>query len=95
MVLNVMVQKSTNKFLFAQSEDDFVDFLCSLVIIPLGGVESLLGGNTCVKSIYNLFMSTRDLIDDKYLATTDTKNKLMKPKVPYGCIPRTMCMVSW
>ncbi|XP_012841426.1 PREDICTED: uncharacterized protein LOC105961717 [Erythranthe guttata] len=37
MVLKVVLQKSTNKILFAQSDEGFVDFLCSLLAIPIGG----------------------------------------------------------
>ncbi|EYU34002.1 hypothetical protein MIMGU_mgv1a021746mg [Erythranthe guttata] len=84
MLLNVMVQKSTNKLLFAQADEDFVDFLFSLLTIPLGGVECLLDGNTCLTSIDNLYASIADLINDKYLASTDIKKKLMNPKLPQG-----------
>ncbi|GFP79550.1 hypothetical protein PHJA_000098500 [Phtheirospermum japonicum] len=57
MKLEVMVQKSTYKLLFAQADGDFVDFLFSLMTIPLGGVETLLGNSTYVTSIDNLYKS--------------------------------------
>ncbi|KAL7086733.1 hypothetical protein ACP275_13G019000 [Erythranthe tilingii] len=60
MILKVLVQKSTNKLLFAQSQEDFVDFLCTLLAITLGGVEGLLGGKTCLNSIDNLYASIAD-----------------------------------
>ncbi|KAL8031317.1 hypothetical protein ABFX02_13G016200 [Erythranthe guttata] len=80
--LRLTVQKSTNKLLFAQSEVDFIDFLCSLLTIPLGGVECLLRSKTCLKNIDNMYLSIADLIDNKYLAAPDIKNKLMQPKLP-------------
>ncbi|KAL7087048.1 hypothetical protein ACP275_13G041400 [Erythranthe tilingii] len=77
-------EKSTNKLLFAQAGEDFVDFLVSLLTIPLGGVECLLGGNTCLTSMDNLYASIADLINEKYLASPDIKHKLMNPKLPQG-----------
>ncbi|KAL7128795.1 hypothetical protein ABFS83_13G018400 [Erythranthe nasuta] len=88
MILKVTVQKSTNKLLFAQSDEVFVDFLCSLLTFPLGGVEYLLCNNTCFKSIDNLYRSLADFIDTKYLANADMKKILMKPKLPYGYMCR-------
>ncbi|KAL7128792.1 hypothetical protein ABFS83_13G018100 [Erythranthe nasuta] len=84
MNLKVILQKSSNKLLFAQAEDDFVDFLLCFLTIPLGGIEHLLGSNTCLKSIDNLHKSVADLISDKYLVCADTKNRLMNPKLFHG-----------
>ncbi|KAL7128774.1 hypothetical protein ABFS83_13G016800 [Erythranthe nasuta] len=82
--LKLMVQESTNKLLFAQAESDFVNFLCSLLAIPLGGAEYLLGSRNCFKSIDNLHGSVVDIIDAKYLATPYMKNRLTKPMLAYG-----------
>lgn len=65
MVLKVCLQKSTNRFLFAEATDEFTVFLFSFLSIPVAGVEFLLGGNTCFKSIDNLYGSVADLIDSK------------------------------
>ncbi|KAL8474308.1 hypothetical protein ACS0TY_030950 [Phlomoides rotata] len=81
MILKVMSQKSSKKLLFAEAEEDFVEFLFSLLIIPLGIVEWLLGSNTCLNNIDNLYRSIADLIDEKYLKGADAKDSLMKPKV--------------
>ncbi|KAL7128791.1 hypothetical protein ABFS83_13G018000 [Erythranthe nasuta] len=67
MILKVISLKSSNKILFAQAQEDFVDFLCSLMVIPLGGVECLLGGNTCLKIIDNLYRSVPDLNSCTYM----------------------------
>ncbi|KAL7086718.1 hypothetical protein ACP275_13G017800 [Erythranthe tilingii] len=84
MILKVMVEKSTNKLLFAQSNGDFVDFLCSMLTIPLGGVERLLGGKTCLEYIDNLYRSLENINGDKYLKNPDTKSRLTNSKLPHG-----------
>ncbi|EYU34012.1 hypothetical protein MIMGU_mgv1a023826mg [Erythranthe guttata] len=77
MILKLMLKKSTNELLFAQCEEDFIDFLFSLLTIPLGGVENLLGGNTCLKNIDNLYTSLENINGDKYLRNPDTKGRLI------------------
>ncbi|XP_047940782.1 uncharacterized protein LOC125188087 [Salvia hispanica] len=84
MGLKLIVQKSTSKLLYAEAEEDFVDFLFSFLVIPLGGVESLLWSNSYVKAIDNLHKSTTDLIREKYFKSSDTKNRLLKPNIPHG-----------
>lgn len=84
MVLKVCLQRSTNRFLFAEAMDDFVEFLVSFLIVPLGGVEFLLGGNTGLKNIDNLYRSISNGIDKKYFTTPETKSRLINPKIPYG-----------
>ncbi|EYU33999.1 hypothetical protein MIMGU_mgv1a018334mg [Erythranthe guttata] len=86
MNLNLVVKKSNNKLLFAQADDDFVDFLFSFLAIPLGEVECLLGSNTCLKSIDNLYKSIVNFIDDKYWVSPRIKNRLLKPNLPNGYV---------
>ncbi|KAL6535894.1 hypothetical protein OROHE_012738 [Orobanche hederae] len=86
MILRLMVQKSTNKLVFAQAEEDFVDFLFGLLVIPLAGVESLLSSNSSITSIDNLSKSIENINGHRYLKTKDTKTILLKPKLPYGYI---------
>lgn len=56
MSIRVMVQKSNQKIVFAHAEEDFVDFLFSFLTIPLGSVVCLLGENSSLGSIDNLYM---------------------------------------
>ncbi|KAK6157286.1 hypothetical protein DH2020_011534 [Rehmannia glutinosa] len=83
MTVKAMVQKSTNKILFVEAKGDFVDFLCSFLTIPLGGVECLLGGNACLKNIDNLYKSIANVNGDNYLKTKETKAMLLKPKLSH------------
>ncbi|XP_041989867.1 uncharacterized protein LOC121741227 [Salvia splendens] len=85
IVLKVVVQKSKHKLLYAVAEDDFVEFLFSLFVIPLGGVEHLLAGETCIKAIDNLQRSVADLAD-KYFKSPSMKKRLMKPSLVHGCV---------
>ncbi|KAG8387030.1 hypothetical protein BUALT_Bualt03G0210700 [Buddleja alternifolia] len=82
MIVKVMIQKSTNKLLFAQAEEDFVDFLFSFLTIPLSRAESLLDGNTSLRSIDNLYRSLTNINGEKCLKSEDTKNRLLKPNLP-------------
>ncbi|EYU34006.1 hypothetical protein MIMGU_mgv1a021630mg [Erythranthe guttata] len=87
MILKVMVQNSTNKILFARAEEDFVNFLCVLLAVPLGAVECLLDNRTCLKAIDNLYGSIADNMD-KHLVTPEMKNRLMKGNLPHGYISK-------
>ncbi|KAL3635472.1 hypothetical protein CASFOL_020019 [Castilleja foliolosa] len=79
--LKVVLQKSTKKFLFAEADEDFVEFLFSFLAISLGGVEVLLGINTSLKNIDNIFRSIMYHIDSNYLCQ---RRKLIRPTIPYG-----------
>ncbi|KAL3635475.1 hypothetical protein CASFOL_020022 [Castilleja foliolosa] len=81
--LKLIFQKSTNKFLFAEAEESFVEFLFGFLVISLGGVERLLGNDTYLKNINNLYRSAAYVIDAKYLRT-HKKSRLFSPTIPYG-----------
>ncbi|KAK4437369.1 hypothetical protein Salat_0070800 [Sesamum alatum] len=81
MILRAIVKKSTNELLFALANEDFIDFLYSFLVIPLGGVECLLDNKTSLRNIDNLYLSLANM-NDKYLRSRDTKNRLLKPQLP-------------
>lgn len=82
MKITAMVHKSNHKVLFAQAEKDFIEFLFSLLTIPLGQVESLLGMNSSLGSIDNLYRSLASFNWEKCLRTENTKTTLLVPKLP-------------
>lgn len=82
MTLKIMVQKSDNKVLFAQAEENFVEFLFSLLDVPLGSVMSLLGGNTSAGSIENLYKSVSVLDIGRYIKSQELKEMLLNPQLP-------------
>ncbi|KAL8031330.1 hypothetical protein ABFX02_13G017200 [Erythranthe guttata] len=88
LILKVMVHSPSNKLLYAQADDDFINFLFSSLAVPLGAVESVAGGNPCLKTINNLRKSIPNILNDKIAYKyRNTKERLMNPKLPHGYIP--------
>ncbi|KAL3635455.1 hypothetical protein CASFOL_020002 [Castilleja foliolosa] len=87
MTVRAIIQESTNRLLFVEADGNFVDFLFSLLTIPLGKVECLLGSSTRLKNIDNLYRSLGNITDDKYLKT-DTKTMLLEPRLPTGYVSK-------
>ncbi|XP_057792672.1 uncharacterized protein LOC131009383 [Salvia miltiorrhiza] len=81
--LKLTIQKSTGKLLHAEAKKEFVEFLFSLLFIPLGGVGNLLRGNTSFKAIDNLYRSTAN---GEIFDTGDIKERLTKFHLVHGCI---------
>ncbi|KAG6419577.1 hypothetical protein SASPL_121799 [Salvia splendens] len=80
MKLKVMLQKSTNRLLFAQADYDFINSLFATLVISLGRVEWYMGSDTGLKNIDNLHKSVVDHFHDKHLKYSCTKDSLIKPK---------------
>ncbi|XP_042497717.1 uncharacterized protein LOC122076478 [Macadamia integrifolia] len=55
--LKLMVNKSIKKVLYAEAGEDMVDFLLSFLTFPLGSILRLLGGNSSLGSMDNLYRS--------------------------------------
>nr|XP_043629777.1 uncharacterized protein LOC122601066 [Erigeron canadensis] len=82
MALKGTLQKSTSKFLFAEAEEDFVDFLFGFFAIPLRTIiGKLMNGITCVESLDNLFASISKMIVGKGLKSNKVKDVLLKPQL--------------
>ncbi|XP_057792646.1 uncharacterized protein LOC131009368 [Salvia miltiorrhiza] len=95
--LKVMIQKSTGKLLYAQTNEDFVEFLFNLLSIPLGRVEHLLilsSDNMCFKAINNLYRSTTNLIDAKHFKNGDVKDRLRLPMLLHGCMSSNLIILG-
>ncbi|KAL1560811.1 hypothetical protein AAHA92_10983 [Salvia divinorum] len=90
--LNVAIQKSSGKLLYAEAKEDFVEFLFSFFNIPIGGAEHLMDGVSCIKATDNLYRSASEFIGDKYFKTTDAKKRLMNPNLPHGCISKNQIL---
>ncbi|XP_073157432.1 uncharacterized protein [Henckelia pumila] len=80
--VKVVVQSSTNRILLAQTREDFVDFLFSLLTIPLGSVQSLLDNKTCFWSINNLYRSISNLEIGEHIKSEETVDRLLEPELP-------------
>ncbi|PWA63686.1 hypothetical protein CTI12_AA350630 [Artemisia annua] len=83
IMLKVTLQKSNSKFLFAEADGDFVDFLFGFLEIPLGTViGKLLNGNSSLESMDNLFSSISNM-HIGYLKSQDLKNALLQPQLSW------------
>ncbi|XP_073132829.1 uncharacterized protein [Henckelia pumila] len=82
ITLKVFVQKSTNRFLLAQARNDFVDFLFSLLIIPLGRLQFILGNNSYLGSIKSLYTSISNLEIVECMKSKEAITRLLEPQIP-------------
>lgn len=79
--LKLTLQKSTSKFLFAEAEEDFVDFLFGFLGIPLGVVVGkLMNGFSSLDGLDNLFKSISSIGEGIYLKSQDIRAMLHEPK---------------
>lgn len=81
MKVELFVQKSPKKVLFAIVEEDFVDFLFSILAIPLGSLISLLGENSDLGSLDNLYKNIKGLNAERLDKPWDLKYKILSPIV--------------
>ncbi|XP_073034268.1 uncharacterized protein [Primulina eburnea] len=84
--IKAFVQKSTNRILLAETRQDLVDFLFSFLTIPLGRVQFLLGGNTFVGSISNLYRSISNLEIGEHMKSREATFRLLQPQLPLYCM---------
>ncbi|KAJ9550837.1 hypothetical protein OSB04_014882 [Centaurea solstitialis] len=84
MTLKLTLQKSTSKFLFAETGEDFVDFLFGFLEIPLGTliVESM-NDKTYLESLENLYDSICGMDFDRCIRSrwNRIKRMLTEPKL--------------
>ncbi|KAJ0705940.1 hypothetical protein HanLR1_Chr09g0301121 [Helianthus annuus] len=87
MLLKVFLQKSSGKLLFAETKEDFVEFLFGILSIPLGTVVgTLLNGASSISCMDNVFKSISNMSVGRYLMSQDIKDMLLKPHIgqPYS-----------
>lgn len=77
--LKLVVNKETNKVLFAEAEKDFVDVLCSFLTLPLGTIARLVGQSTNIGCLNSLYQSVANL-EVKHLSTATCKEMLLRPR---------------
>ncbi|XP_040994040.1 uncharacterized protein LOC121240627 [Juglans microcarpa x Juglans regia] len=79
--LKLLVDKSSNKVVFAEAGKEFVDFLFGLLQVPLGSIIGLLRDNDLVAgsgSLGRVHESIQNL-DPSYLLPNQTKGSLLNP----------------
>ncbi|XP_047949641.1 uncharacterized protein LOC125198256 [Salvia hispanica] len=60
MIVKATIQKSTNKFVFAQADSDFINFLFGMLTLPLGSVLWYSASNSGLEAIDNMHRSIAD-----------------------------------
>ncbi|XP_065871682.1 uncharacterized protein [Euphorbia lathyris] len=77
--LKLFVEKKSVKVLFAEADKEFVDFLFSLMLLPLGTVVKLLKEDGMLGSLGDLFESIESL-DDTYLQSSENIKSILNPE---------------
>ncbi|XBJ22170.1 hypothetical protein VPH35_000601 [Triticum aestivum] len=78
--LKLLVDTKSKKVLFAEAGKEFVDFVFSLLTLPIGAVVKLISAGTMQGSIGRLYQSV-DNIGSSYLQPNKDKSELLQPKV--------------
>ncbi|GMN57310.1 hypothetical protein TIFTF001_026429 [Ficus carica] len=81
--LKLLVDKENQKVLFAEAGKDFVDFLFTLLSLPIGTVIRLLSKNGMVGALGKLYNSVENL-SETYIQPNVSKDTLLKPKMLIG-----------
>ncbi|KAK3137684.1 hypothetical protein QOZ80_5BG0455870 [Eleusine coracana subsp. coracana] len=83
--LKLLVDTKSNRVLFAEAGKEFVDFLFSLLPLPIGAVAKLVsGGSGTMRSIGRLYQSVDHISASSYLQSgggVSIKWSLLRPKV--------------
>ena len=78
--LKLLIDSKHNKVVFAEAGKDFVDFLLSLLALPVGTVIRLLTKSTMIGCIANLYGSLEKL-DESYLQPNQNKDSILKQTI--------------
>ncbi|CAN0898016.1 hypothetical protein LINGRAHAP2_LOCUS19462 [Linum grandiflorum] len=82
--LKLYIDKKTNKVVFAESGKEFIDFLFSILSLPLGTVTRLLSKDQTLGCMGNLFQSVEDL-NVMFIQPAKSKDSYLKPKLQQLC----------
>ncbi|KAI5004933.1 hypothetical protein ZWY2020_032176 [Hordeum vulgare] len=82
LTMKLLVNSKTQRVLYAEAGKDVVDFLFSLLTLPVGTVVNLLSTDTMVGSVGNLYGGVENL-DDTYISRDHAKKALLTPAA--GC----------
>ncbi|KAK8967120.1 hypothetical protein KSP40_PGU020233 [Platanthera guangdongensis] len=80
MTLKLLIDAGNNKVLFAEGGKEFIDFMFSLLLLPLGSIIKLVAPQTTLGSIGKLYQSVEN-INYTYLVPNLNKSTLLQPTV--------------
>ncbi|KAK7357969.1 hypothetical protein VNO80_17267 [Phaseolus coccineus] len=78
LTLKLLIDSKRDKVLFAEASKAVVDFLLSLLCLPIGTVIRILNKDHMVGSLANLYESVENL-DEAYMQPNQHKDLLLKP----------------
>ena len=78
--MKLLVDTKARRVLFAEAGKDVVDFLFSLVVLPVATAVKLVGADAVVGSVGNLYASI-DRLDGTYVQAGAAKDALLSPTV--------------
>ena len=81
--MKLLVNTKAGRVMYAEAGKDVVDFLFSLLTLPVGGVVKILSKDAMVGCIGNLYGSVEEM-DSSYIPSADAKNALLSPPGGYG-----------
>ncbi|KAF8397553.1 hypothetical protein HHK36_016471 [Tetracentron sinense] len=77
--LKLLIDTKAHKVLFAEASKDFIDFLFSLLSLPVGTVVRLLGKHGMLGSLGNLYDGVQNL-NETYVQPNQNMDCLLNPK---------------
>ncbi|KAH7663819.1 Zinc finger RING/FYVE/PHD-type protein [Dioscorea alata] len=80
MSLKLLIDTKANRVLFAEAGKEVVDFLFTLLALPLGSIVKLLSKGRMVGSIGSIYRSLENL-DSTYIQPNQDKSILLSPQV--------------
>jgi hypothetical protein len=78
--MKLLIDRRTQRVLFAEASKDVVDFLFSLLALPVATAVKLVGKDAMVGCVGNLYASV-DKLDSTYVQDGATKDALLCPTV--------------
>ncbi|KAH7834945.1 hypothetical protein Vadar_021187 [Vaccinium darrowii] len=79
--LKLIVNRSNNRVLYAEVEENFVDLLCSFLSFPIGYVFKEFPHLSFKGCLGNLYKSVQDFDVNKFFQSEDMKAILLNPKL--------------
>ncbi|KZV57098.1 hypothetical protein F511_05972 [Dorcoceras hygrometricum] len=81
--LKLLIDGQSKRVLFAEAGKETVDFLFSILSLPVATIINLLRKEGMVSSLANLYESIENL-NESYIQPNQTKDAILKPTPPVG-----------
>ncbi|KAF3337466.1 hypothetical protein FCM35_KLT18053 [Carex littledalei] len=88
LTLKLLIDKRSNKVLFGEASKDVVDFIFSLLALPLGAITNLLRKDAMVGSIGKVYHSLSKL-NETYILSKEKVSSLVNPPLASTSNPQT------